>query len=40
MSELTFNLKYKSAEMFERLKDANGVDVKVQLVEKILYPNL
>jgi len=32
--------KKNAAEMSERLKNANGIDLTVQLVEKILYPSL
>jgi UDP:flavonoid glycosyltransferase YjiC (YdhE family) len=32
--------KKNAAEMSERLKDANGIDLTVQLIEKILYPSL
>ena len=40
--ECVTNDSYKknANEMSQRLKDANGVDLTVQLVEKLLYPNL
>jgi vancomycin aglycone glucosyltransferase len=42
ISECITNDTYKknAAEMSERLKDANGIDLTVQLIEKILYPSL
>jgi UDP:flavonoid glycosyltransferase YjiC (YdhE family) len=32
--------KKNTVQMSERLKDANGIDLTVQLIEKILYPSL